>query len=148
MKPTSVERDVRIEPLASRRLRAVVPTGHALARRQRVTIAQLAEEPIVLVPRAVAPPLHDAVASAFHAAGLTLRVQHEANHLHTCLELIAAGLGVTILPAVPGRTSVVCRPIEPAPPSLDFVFAYREDLSQDALRDVLRAARAAVRVPA
>jgi len=147
-KPASVDRDVRLEPLASRRLRAVLPTGHALARRRRVAIAQLVEEPIVLVPRVVAPALHDAVAGAFHAAGLTLRVQHEASHLHTCLELIAAGLGVTVLPAVPGRDSIVCRTLEPVPPSLDFVFAHREDLSPDMLREVLRAARAAVRTPA
>ena len=73
---------------------------------------------------------------------------HEASHLHTCLELVAAGLGVTVLPAVPGRESVVCRTLDPAPPSLEFVFAYRDDLSPEALRDVLRAAREAVRTPA
>ena len=102
----------------------------------------------MFVPRAVAPVLHDAVASAFHAAGLTLRVQHEASHLHTCLELVASGLGVSVLPAVPGRASIACRTLEPAAPSLDFVFAHRDDLSPDALREVLRAARAAVRTPA
>jgi len=146
--PTSVDRDVRIEPLASRPLRAVMPDGHPFARRRRIRIAQLAQEAIVFVPRAVAPTLHDAVANAFHAAGLTLRVQHEAAHLHTCLELVGAGLGVTVMPAPPRRASLACRPLEPAPPSLEFVFAHRDDLSPDTLGEVLGAARAALRTPA
>jgi DNA-binding transcriptional LysR family regulator len=144
-RPATVERDVRVEPLTSRRLRAVVPAGHAVARRARVSLARLMDDPIVLVPRAVAPALHDAVARAFQAAGLTLRVQHETSHLHTCLELVAAGLGVTVLPSVPGREAVACRPLEGAVASLDFVFAYREDLSSDSLREFISAARAATR---
>jgi DNA-binding transcriptional LysR family regulator len=147
-RPLSVDRDVRVDALVTRQVRAVVPAGHASARRQRIGLAQLLEESIVFVPRAVAPALHDAVASAFRAVGLALRVQHETSHLHTCLELVAAGLGVTFLPAVAGREAVVSRTLDPAPAPLDFVFAYREDLSPAPLREVLRIARAAVRTPA
>jgi DNA-binding transcriptional LysR family regulator len=77
-----------------------------------------------------------------------MRVQHEASHLQTALELVVAGLGATILPLVPGRQGIACRPLEPAPPAMEFAFVYREDLSPDSLREILRLARGAVRTVA
>jgi DNA-binding transcriptional LysR family regulator len=146
--PTSSERDVRVEPLTSRRLRLAVPAKHPLARRTRVHVRQLADEPIVLFTRAVSPALHDAIVATFQGAGIPLAVRHEASHLHTCLELVTAGLGVTLMPAVEGREGVVFRPLEPSAPVLDFAVVYREDLSAEGLQDFLRTARAAVRAPA
>ena len=147
MPTASAERDVRVEPLASRRLRVALPAQHALARRSRLKLRQLADEAIVLFTRAVSPAIHDAVVTAFQGAGVPLHVRHEASHLHTCLELVAAGAGVTLVPAVPGRQAIVFRPLEPASPSLDFAVAYREDLATEALRDFVRIARAALRGP-
>jgi DNA-binding transcriptional LysR family regulator len=147
--PPSREPEVRVEPLASLRLRVAMAPAHRLARRSRVPLRQLAGEAIVLFARGVSPALHDAVASAFRSAGVPLDVTHEADQLHTCLGLVAAGLGVTLLPAALGvREPVVFRPLDPTPPALDFVAMYREDLSADAIESFLRTARAALRTAA
>lgn len=144
--PLSREPEVRVEPLATRPLRVAVAATAPLARRARVSLRQLAGEPIVLFARDVAPALHDAVVAAFRAAGMPLQVTHEASHLHTCLGLVAAGLGVTLVPAAPGvRERVAFRPIDPAPPGLEFVVAYREDLPARNLQAFLQHARAALR---
>jgi DNA-binding transcriptional LysR family regulator len=141
----SRERDLRLEPLASRRLRVALPAKHPLARRARVTLRQLAEEPFVLFTRAVSPAIHDAVVSAFEGVGLPLRIRHETSHLQTCVELVAAGVGVSLLPAVPGRPGVAFRPLDPTAATLDFVVAYRDGAANDALREVVRTARAGLR---
>jgi DNA-binding transcriptional LysR family regulator len=143
----SAERDVHLEPLASRRLRVVLPATHALARRSRLKVRQLADDPIVLFTRAVSPAIHDAVVAAFQGEGVPLHVRHEASHLHTCLELVAAGAGITFMPAAPGRQAIVFRPLEPASVALDFAVAYRDDLATDGLRDFVRLARSALRAP-
>jgi DNA-binding transcriptional LysR family regulator len=144
--PLSREPEVRVEPLASRPLRMAMAPTHSLARRPRVHLKHIAGEAIVLFARTVSPALHDAVVAAFRSAGVPLDVRHETSHLHTCLGLVAAGLGVTLMPATPGtREPVVFRPIEPAPPALDFVVAYREDLSARNLQSFLQTARAALR---
>jgi DNA-binding transcriptional LysR family regulator len=141
----TAERDVSVEPLATRRLRVALPATHALARRSRLKLRQLADEPVVLCSRSVSPALHDAVVAAFQADGVPLQVRHEASHLHTCLELVAAGAGVTLMPAAAGRQTVVFRAIDHSAVSLEFVAAYREDLATDALREFVRAARTALR---
>jgi DNA-binding transcriptional LysR family regulator len=59
---------------------------------------------------------------------------------------VAAGLGVSLLPAAPtAPQGVVFRPIEPPSPALDFVLAYRADLSSERVPALLRTARAALR---
>ena len=143
--PASTERDLRVEPLTSRRLRLALPAMHPLARRTRVHVRQLADEAIVLFTRAVSPALHDAIVATFQAAGIPLAVRHEASHLHTCLDLVGAGLGVTLMPMVAPREAVVFRRLEPSVAALDFAVVYREDLSAEAAQSFLRTARAAVR---
>jgi DNA-binding transcriptional LysR family regulator len=102
----------------------------------------------VLFARAVSPALHDAVVATFQAAGVALNVRHEASSLHACLGLVGAGLGVSVLPESPSAPkTVLLRTIEPAPLTLDFVAAYREDLSAQAVQAFLRTARTALRTP-
>jgi DNA-binding transcriptional LysR family regulator len=142
--PRASEPDLRTEPLTSRRLQLAVPATHPLAKRRRVSLRQVANEPVVLFARAVAPALHDAVVATFQNGGVTLNVRHETSHLHACLGLVAAGLGVSVLPSSASK-SVLFRTIEPAAASLDFVAAYRQDLAAQAVQTFLRTARAALR---
>src|SRR5262249_25135032 len=89
--PNRSQPDVRMEQLAANRRRLVVPVAHPLAKRPRIHLRHIADEPIVLFAPTVSPTLYDAVSAAFQGAGIPLRVRHEASQLHTCLELVAAG---------------------------------------------------------
>ena len=76
---------------------AVLPSGHPLADRAEVRLADLAGENWVLTPRASWPPWHDKYDRDFAAAGFTPRVVQRAAGVPTLLGLVAAGVGVTRL---------------------------------------------------
>lgn len=79
---------------------AALPARHRLAApaRQTLRLADLAEEPFVLYRRAAGPGLYDAIVGACRAAGFSPRVEQEAPRVAATLNLVAAGLGVTLVP--------------------------------------------------
>jgi DNA-binding transcriptional LysR family regulator len=79
---------------------AALPARHPLARGARtpLALARLAGEPFVLYRRASGPGLYDAIVGACQAAGFTPRVEQEAPRIAATLNLVAAGLGVTLVP--------------------------------------------------
>lgn len=79
---------------------AALPTSSRLARSGRhLAIADLAREAFVLFPRPMAPSLYDAVISCCRQAGFSPRLAQEAIQMQTILGLVAAGLGVSLVPA-------------------------------------------------
>jgi len=87
-------RVVEEEPLV-----AVLPDDHELAARSEVELSELAGEPFVLFPRPLGEGLWDAIAKACVAAGFTPRIVQESPQIHTIVGLVAAGVGVTLVPA-------------------------------------------------
>lgn len=91
---------LHVEPLlaAEEERVLVVAMGHRLARRASVALAELADEPFLIGDRAQGPALYDAVIEACHAAGFTPRVVCDGARYETLLRLVAAGLGVALMP--------------------------------------------------
>jgi DNA-binding transcriptional LysR family regulator len=60
-------------------------------------------------------------------------MSHEADHPDALLGYVAAGLGIALVPAsfqVVARPGVVYRPLEPTPPKMEMLLAWRRnDLS-------------------
>ena len=85
-------RRVAIEPL-----RLALPRDHRLARRQRVQLAEVSEEPFIsLRPASALRKLTDDLCDQ---AGFCPAVVFEGDDLSTVRGFVAAGLGVAILPA-------------------------------------------------
>ena len=84
--------------LAQDRLVAVLPSGHPLAG-QPLHLAQLASAAFVLYPAQPRPSYADHVLGLFAAQGVALQVSQWANEMQTAIGLVAAGLGVTLVPA-------------------------------------------------
>ncbi|MFP2925641.1 LysR substrate-binding domain-containing protein [Pyxidicoccus sp. 3LG] len=89
---------VRIDTLRKEPLVAVLPSGHRLARRGRVPLAELAGEHFIGFPRDTAPALHDAITGMCMEAGFTPSFVTEASEWYTIASLVAAEIGVAILP--------------------------------------------------
>lgn len=94
-------------PLIRDRFRAVLPEGHPLAERDELTWEDLATEPFLAVgPESSVRRLTDA---AFAQVGAGAAPAAEASNVATVGGLVAAGLGVSALPALvlpllgPGR---------------------------------------------
>jgi DNA-binding transcriptional LysR family regulator len=105
--PTLTTRVISRDPLV-----AALPADHPLAKRRRLPLAALAEEPFVLYTRASGPSVQDAIIGHCMAAGFSPRIIQEAADVQTIVSLVAAGLGVSLL-------------IAPTPPTAERAVAYR-----------------------
>jgi DNA-binding transcriptional LysR family regulator len=104
--------------LVHERAVAVLPAGHELAGLRRIGLRRLAAEPFVLFPRAQAPGFHDRLVGAVAERGAAPRVVQHATEMQTIVGLVAAGIGVSLVPASVQRLSlpgVVYRPVVGAP---------------------------------
>ncbi len=92
--------DKRLEFLFLLHETAVVAVSdrHPLASKERVTIADLAEEPLIVPERRSRPHSHDLTMKLFAEAGLQARIVQLANEKQTIVNLVAAELGVAIVP--------------------------------------------------
>jgi DNA-binding transcriptional LysR family regulator len=55
-------------------------------------------EPLVIFPRQIAPSLFDALVSAYHAGGDTMRIAQQAIQMQTIVNLVSGGMGVAWVP--------------------------------------------------
>jgi len=99
---------------------AVLPDDHDLAERPEIELSELAGEPFVLFPRPLGEGLWDMIVQACVATGFTPRIVQESPQIHTIVGLVAAGVGVTLVPssvrrlALPGVRYVGLTPSSPA----------------------------------
>jgi DNA-binding transcriptional LysR family regulator len=104
---------VRREPIV-----VAVPRDHALAARRAIRLRALALEPFVIFPARPRPSWADVALDLCRGAGFEPRVVQEAVEMVSALSLVAAGIGIALVPgavrAVP-RPGVVFRPLTPAP---------------------------------
>jgi DNA-binding transcriptional LysR family regulator len=115
--PHAVPARLACAPFLEESFVAVLPRDHTLASRRAVALSDLAHEPFVLIARRVVAAVHDQILGACAAAGFTPHPMREATHVHAVVALVAAGCGVSILPASAARVgvnAVVCRPLRRA----------------------------------
>ncbi len=107
-----------------------LPKGHALAALRRVPLARVGEHPLILFPRAGMPHLHDAMLQAFRDCGVEPVVSQEVQGKHASLALVAAGLGLCLVPASARdwkRRGVVLRPVDGPLPVVEMSAAWRPE---------------------
>ncbi|QKH38775.1 LysR family transcriptional regulator [Achromobacter pestifer] len=105
-----------------------LPPDHGLSRKRSVPIAALADEDFVLYPRPIGAGLYDAIMSACQRAGFVPRVIQEAPQMASIVSLVAAGVGISIVPAAMrhmGAQGIEYRPIKGDAPHALLDMAYR-----------------------
>lgn len=138
---------LRTEPAMSEPLVVAVAADHRLAAEETVAPADLAEEEFVLFPAEVAPGLHAQVLAICLEAGFAPRVVQESREIYTTVNLVGAGLGVTITPASiqkMGWRGVVFRPL-PFPTVTRIELAWHADNHRPVVQSFLRVVRAVTR---
>lgn len=75
-----------------------LPERHPAAAKRQLRFEAIAEEPLVIFPRQIAPSLYDAVLAAYRAHGATPRIAQEAIQMQTIVNLVSAGMGVAWVP--------------------------------------------------
>src|SRR5829696_2005099 len=89
-------RGLELEELAEEPLVLVVPEGHRLAARRRASVRDLDGEELVAFGEGAT--IRRAVERAARAAGVTPRIAFETREVLLTRQLVAAGLGVAVLP--------------------------------------------------
>lgn len=83
---------------------AALPNAHRLANLSRISVGELADEDFVLPPREPATGFYDQVIALCQKAGFSPRLYRKADVLPVTMTMVAAGYGVSIVPAC------VCQP--------------------------------------
>jgi DNA-binding transcriptional LysR family regulator len=84
--------------IATESLRLALPAQHRLAREAIVRIADLNEDGFIMYPHERGAALAEETLRLCHAAGFDPRVVQEANEIYTICGMVAAGLGVAVVP--------------------------------------------------
>ena len=107
---------IRREILREETLVVALPLGHALIGMPgEVTLERLAAHPLIVYPNAPRPSFADQVLSFFRDRALMPKRTREVGELQVALGLVAAGLGLCLVPASVQRLQrddVVYRPLD------------------------------------
>jgi len=97
--------DLVFEKLAQENMLIALPARHHLVRRRAsgalapISLRALARERLILVRRHAAPGMYGNLVDACHKAGFAPLVVAEVEQMLTAINLVAAGVGISLVPA-------------------------------------------------
>lgn len=97
--PQSIDASLAVRFITRESCVLAVPIQHALAARERVAVADFQHEAMIIPDRRTRPHSHDLTMSLFKLAGFTPHIAQFAEEKQTILSLVAAGLGLAVVPA-------------------------------------------------
>lgn len=121
----------------------VLPPEHPLTRQRRLNLRSLAAEPFVSLPVTV-PFYREAQLDLCRSAGFTPNIVQEANNAQSLLQLVAAGVGISIVPEVLQqflKIDVEYRPLPASLPRFEFHVAWRRENPSPSLKAFLEILR-------
>ncbi|TPG50591.1 LysR family transcriptional regulator [Rhodanobacter glycinis] len=138
-------RRLRLSVIDREPLLLALPAGHPLAGRSSLRLAEVADDAFVSQPRELAATLYDRLVKLATRAGFQPTIAQHAQQINGLLALVAAGLGLALVPAsmrtvrlagvsyVPLEDSdaylllaVACRADDPAPALQQFLSTVAE----------------------
>lgn len=125
--PNRGSEDLEVETFAQESLVAVLPASHPLAASRRVALGEMSREPFVVVDRALEPVWNERSWDACKkGTGFAPDVAAETADLSVALGLVAAGVGVALLPASVRdlkNGGIVYRELAPPAPTVELCVA-------------------------
>ncbi|MDM5233894.1 LysR family transcriptional regulator [Lysinibacillus pakistanensis] len=88
--------ELEVQSLYEERLVAVLPLNHPLAEKDRLTFADLCNDPFIISTEGFQTRLD--ILSAFEQANVKMNIQYEIERFETAVSLVRENLGITILP--------------------------------------------------
>lgn len=145
--PTPVnDPTLQVAPLFHEPLLIVLPSDHPLAKTATVDRAALRGE--VVMTLEAGHRLHDTVADLCAETGAQLSLDYEGTSLDTLRQMVATGLGLSVLPALYVRSEVAredlvtARPLSDPAPGRDIGMIWRQTAAQgQAYQTLARAIR-------
>ena len=131
---------IRSLPLLEDRLMVALPGDHPLASRTRISLASLANEPLVMFSRKVSPVYFDNLIATCRASGFSPRVLHEVRSVASQIAFVSYGQGIALVPAALKKLApdnVVFRPLSQKLNVVTTAVAWNAERSNPLVEEVL-----------
>ncbi|MBX8690854.1 LysR substrate-binding domain-containing protein [Mycobacterium syngnathidarum] len=144
LRPPVSRDDITVETVRRDRLLVALPACHRLAERAEVTATDLRNEDFVVHVGHGRSVMSSLVTGICADAGFTPRIRQEVSETSTLVTLVAAGLGVAIVPdptAALDIAGVRYVPLAPATLGVDLVAAHLQTHGSELITNVLEVLR-------
>lgn len=141
--PPVSEESLTLEPLTAYGFKAMLPKAHKLASARTLCLADIADEPFIMVGRHVGPAIFDRLMSCCLVAGFQPSIAQETDTSLSVLGLVAAGAGVGLVIEPIARFAhpdIRVIDLTDAMPTLGFAVASRGDVQNPLVEALVRVA--------
>ncbi|MGL4619808.1 MAG: LysR family transcriptional regulator [Chroococcidiopsis sp.] len=138
------ESGLSVECLLHESLVLALAENHPFSAQTQVSLSSLADELFILFPAKMGPVFYEQIIHSCQQAGFRPKVAQEAVQMQTIIGLVAAGLGIAIVPASLQnfhRSGVIYRPLQNEIPNTGLYLTWRQHDSSPAIRAFLSLAR-------
>ena len=135
---------LELEPIQNYRVLYVYRRLIHLQKKDEIHIEDLRDEPFVFITRPVWPALYDTILSLCRDVGFSPRIVQEATEYQTVMGLVAAGIGITVIPVSANKlykTEVVYKELYDSNFVAEMSVAYKKMNSNPELLEFLKIAR-------
>jgi len=133
--------ELQLRRLPEEPMVVALPEAHPAAAPKEIDLASLKDDPFLLFPREIAPTVYDTVVNACRKAGFEPIISQLAPpHFSTIVTLVAAELGVSIVPASMMQVQVAgmaYRQIAGQPPTTGLALAFRRGETSTVVRNFI-----------
>jgi DNA-binding transcriptional LysR family regulator len=132
--------ELQVRWLAEEPMVVALPKPHRAAAFEQIDLALLKDDPFLLFSREIAPTLYDTVVDACRKAGFEPIIGQIVPHMASIVNLVAAGLGVSIVPASMMQVRVVgtaYRPIAGESLTTRLALAFRRGETSPVVRNFI-----------
>lgn len=144
LRPPVTDADITVETIRRDRLLVALPAGHPCAERDELSVADLRDEDFIGHAGRGRSRMSALVTALCTDAGFAPRIRHEVEETSTLVTLVAAGLGVAVVPEPTAEldiTGVCYRPLLPTSNSIDLLAAYPSARASPLITNVLEVLR-------
>lgn len=148
MRPPINDVTLSVETLLKEPLLVALPEQHPSAVHLALSVEALAHEHFIIFPRPQGPGLYDQIISLCQQAGFSPHIVQEAIQMQTILGLVAADLGIALVPASARHlrsTRVVYRTLQPSVIHVEMALAWPKDAASPTLQAFLGVAREVIK---
>jgi len=132
--------ELQVRRLSEEPMMVALPKRHHAAGLKQIDLALLKDDPFLLFPREIAPTLYDTVVDACRKAGFEPIIGQLVPHMASIVNLVAAELGVSIVPASMMQvrvTGIAYRQIAGQSPTTQLALAYRRGETSPVVRNFI-----------
>jgi DNA-binding transcriptional LysR family regulator len=105
--PRGIEKEgLTVEPVFREPLLVALPRNHRLKKEISIPLRLLAKDSFIMIPRERGPGFFDNIIVLCQKEGFSPGIVLEASQFHTVIGLVAAGLGIAVVPASMERSRI------------------------------------------